>query len=145
MYSKEQFLELMQPLHGTWTKKAYSKLSRKMSSLLSSLKKRSLENSVECTVTSHQIRELFHKTYGESCRYCKNILNLRNIACDHIIPLSKSGPTTIENLQLICKSCNTRKGPLDERDFEMLIMLVLDLPSEISAYVMKKLAKGGRY
>ena len=145
MYSKEQFIKIMEPLHGTWTKKAYTKLSRKMSTLKSSLKKRSLDYEVKCTVTSNQIRKLFYQTYGSPCKYCGNALNLRNIACDHIIPLSKKGPTIIQNLQLMCKTCNTRKGPLNENDFEMLVLLVQDLPDEISAYVMRKLAKGGRY
>lgn len=33
-----------------------------------------------------------------------------NLSCDHIIPESKGGPTTLENLQTMCKPCNSRKG-----------------------------------
>ena len=145
MYKKEHFLKIMEPVHGTWSKKAYSKLSRKMSTLVGSLKRRSLEYEVKFRITSNQIRTMFYKSYNKPCKYCEVPLNLRNIACDHIVPLSKGGDSVVKNLQLICKSCNTRKGPLDEEDFITLMMLVNDLPDEISSYVKRKLAKGGRY
>jgi 5-methylcytosine-specific restriction endonuclease McrA len=67
------------------------------------------------------------------------------MVCDHIIPLAKNGESTVRNLQLICKSCNTRKGPLDESDFMDLIDWVGKLKNETKEYVLRKLAKGGRY
>lgn len=33
-----------------------------------------------------------------------------DLTCDHIVPESKGGPTTFENLQTMCRSCNSRKG-----------------------------------
>ena len=29
---------------------------------------------------------------------------------DHIVPLSKGGPTTIDNGQALCATCNIKKG-----------------------------------
>lgn len=41
------------------------------------------------------------------CVACGTHLNL---TCDHIIPESKGGPTTLDNLQTMCQPCNSRKG-----------------------------------
>ena len=59
--------------------------------------------------------------------------------------LAKGGDSVVNNLQLICKSCNTRKGPLDEDDFKYLMEWVEQLKDETKEYVLRKLAKGGRY
>lgn len=34
----------------------------------------------------------------------------KNLTCDHIVPESKGGPTSFDNLQTMCRSCNSRKG-----------------------------------
>ena len=116
-----------------------------MSSLKGSLKRRSEHYNVEFEISSEEIRQLFMEIYGKGCVYCDKQLTFRTIACDHIVPLSKDGKSTKDNLQLICRTCNTRKGPLDEKDFVVLIQLVGELPDELRSYVMRKLAKGGRY
>lgn len=41
---------------------------------------------------------------------CKNCGSVEHLAIDHIVPRSASGPTTIDNLQVLCRSCNSRKG-----------------------------------
>lgn len=33
-----------------------------------------------------------------------------DLTCDHIVPESKGGATTLENLQTMCRPCNCRKG-----------------------------------
>lgn len=44
---------------------------------------------------------------GHKCRICST---KQNISIDHKIPLSKGGSDELENLQLLCRSCNSRKG-----------------------------------
>jgi hypothetical protein len=44
---------------------------------------------------------------GYRCVTCGTHLDL---SCDHIIPESKGGPTTFENLQAMCRTCNSKKG-----------------------------------
>ncbi|WP_353367653.1 HNH endonuclease [Acidovorax sp. FG27] len=34
----------------------------------------------------------------------------KDLCCDHIHPESKGGPTTLENLQTMCRPCNSKKG-----------------------------------
>ena len=49
---------------------------------------------------------------GNRCRLCGVECNdgLHNIHFDHIIPWSKGGETTLENLQVLCNDCNLAKG-----------------------------------
>lgn len=44
---------------------------------------------------------------GYSCTECGE---LEGLTIDHIIPLSKGGSDTLENLQLLCQRCNSAKG-----------------------------------
>ena len=144
-YDKNHFKEVLEPHHRTYWKIAYTKLQRKMQSLKSSLKKRSEDNDVLFKIDMEELRAMFYKSYCKQCKYCDKTLTLRNMVCDHLVPLTKGGESTVKNLQLICKACNTRKGPLDEKDFIKLIEWVDKLQDETKQYVLRKLAKGGRY
>lgn len=41
---------------------------------------------------------------------CKQCGTRRNLTVDHIFPESKGGELTMDNLQTLCKSCNSKKG-----------------------------------
>ncbi len=45
--------------------------------------------------------------FGERCLACGSDAK---ITADHVIPLSKGGPNTIDNIQGLCQLCNSSKG-----------------------------------
>lgn len=44
------------------------------------------------------------------CAYCSKKLHLSNATLDHVIPRSRGGKDTWENLVLACKKCNMKKA-----------------------------------
>lgn len=54
---------------------------------------------------------------GKRCVFCDEDLTDKEIHLDHIIPEAKGGHTTMQNLQVTCRKCNTSKGTLTEAEF----------------------------
>lgn len=50
--------------------------------------------------------EQLKDSYGNKCAFCNQTKKLTK---DHIIPLSKGGTDYIENIQPLCKNCNSKK------------------------------------
>lgn len=48
--------------------------------------------------------------YGNKCNHCKKESTYKDLSIDHIIPFSKGGLNSIENLQPLCLPCNWSKG-----------------------------------
>ncbi|MBK6959397.1 MAG: HNH endonuclease [Nitrosomonas sp.] len=47
---------------------------------------------------------------GHICQSCRINVPDNEIEFDHIIPVSKGGPTTVENLRILCRTCNRKKS-----------------------------------
>jgi 5-methylcytosine-specific restriction endonuclease McrA len=47
---------------------------------------------------------------GHTCQYCDQRLPARDLNLDHVIPRSRGGTSTWENLVTSCRECNLRKG-----------------------------------
>ena len=52
-------------------------------------------------------RRALVRDYGERCLRCGS---LKELTLDHILPQSAGGSGALTNLQLLCVSCNLRKG-----------------------------------
>ena len=61
-------------------------------------------------------KELF-KTQGGKCMYCARKPGIDLMDVDHKNPMAKGGSDQKRNLQLICRTCNTRKGAATDRQF----------------------------
>ena len=54
-----------------------------------------------------QLREEVLNKYKFSCVFCEG---KENLSIDHIHPVSKGGSDEFKNLQVLCRSCNSRKS-----------------------------------
>ena len=45
-----------------------------------------------------------------TCQYCFDIFEKKNLTMDHIVPKSKKGSSTWDNVVTACITCNLKKG-----------------------------------
>jgi 5-methylcytosine-specific restriction endonuclease McrA len=82
-------------------------------------KRRADKNSVEHI--PYTVQQVIKK-YGKNCHICGTLINLKanrkvgkkgwekGLHLDHVIPISKGGPDTIDNVRPAHGACNIRKG-----------------------------------
>jgi 5-methylcytosine-specific restriction endonuclease McrA len=61
------------------------------------------------TLSSKELNKIYN-SFENKCAYCNST---DNITLDHVIPVSKGGNTTIDNIILACRSCNCKRGNKD--------------------------------
>jgi hypothetical protein len=54
-----------------------------------------------------EVQDYVYSKYGRKCIKCGAT---ERISLDHVIPIVKGGEDKVENLQPLCKSCNSSKG-----------------------------------
>ena len=73
----------------------------------------------------HPTRTLIYKRDDYECQYCdsKNALTI-----DHVIPRSKGGQDTWENLVACCTTCNLKKGDKNLKETNMILKKIPEAP-----------------
>lgn len=54
-------------------------------------------------------RMLFLRDQGQ-CQYCSKEMLINNFTVDHVVPRSKMGKTSWDNVVVSCNKCNSKKG-----------------------------------
>ena len=105
-YNKEH-PEKVKQWHGKSTKKWVQK-NREWANLLW----RNYKIRRKGATGSHTLKEweILKAQYNWTCPICKKREPNIKLTEDHIIPLSKGGSNNIENIQPLCRSCNSSKG-----------------------------------
>lgn len=57
-----------------------------------------------------------------TCQYCGDKFSTQELTFDHVIPRSRGGRTTWENIVTACSSCNVRKGNRMPNDCDMQLL-----------------------
>ena len=110
-----------EPLHFTNWKRAIILLFKQKAKLISKRIIR-LVNYVRIPFShgknTYPTRTLIYKRDNYECQYCGT---KKNLTIDHIIPRSRGGNNSWENLVACCVSCNLKKGnkPLNETDMKL--------------------------
>lgn len=78
------------------------------------------------------------------CRYCRSGFGLKDLAADHMRPLSRAGGLGLDNLELCCQMDNQAKGSLLPEEFLRLrAFLECEIP-EGRMDVLGRLAKANK-
>lgn len=59
---------------------------------------------------------------GNRCQYCGNTYPGNQLSIDHVIPRSRGGGTSWENVVCACVKCNTRKGGRTPQEARMKLL-----------------------
>ena len=71
-------------------------------------------------MNQHKRRKIRSVLKMDKCRYCKS---KENLTIDHKIPTIKGGKDNIENLQCLCKRCNTVKSAMYDSEVRRIFRL----------------------
>jgi 5-methylcytosine-specific restriction endonuclease McrA len=59
---------------------------------------------------------------GHQCQYCGRHFPIQQLSLDHVLPRSRGGTTTWENVVCACLGCNVRKGGRTPHEAKMTLI-----------------------
>lgn len=66
-------------------------------------------------------RNIFERD-GNRCQFCGKRFDTKELSLDHVLPKSRGGLTTWDNIVCSCSSCNARKGGRTLREANMRLV-----------------------
>ena len=96
----------------------------------------------------HQSRALSRKNIllrdRNTCQYCGVLFAPGDLTLDHVVPRSRGGNSTWENLVACCHACNRRKGNRMLAEIEDMLLLREPRPFSLhtSRQIMRMLGRG---
>jgi 5-methylcytosine-specific restriction endonuclease McrA len=85
-------------------------------------------------------KNLLHRD-GHMCQYCGYTGD--DLTLDHVVPRSRGGQDTWENIVVACVRCNVRKGSRTPREASMLILKPPHKPHSSLYFEVSKYIKSG--
>jgi 5-methylcytosine-specific restriction endonuclease McrA len=76
---------------------------------------------------------------GSACQYCGRSLPAKDLTLDHVIPRSRDGSSTWENMVASCFPCNNKKGSRTPQEAGMSLARA---PRQISIHAKHRLMAG---
>lgn len=55
-------------------------------------------------------REQINRLIKRDEAVCRTCGSTKDLTVDHVIPLARGGSISIDNLQILCRKCNQKKG-----------------------------------
>ncbi len=141
---KKKYEEMMALYHQRKISVRAESLLKRTVSITGSIRQRSKKLGVAAPVTLEEIRQLIYENYGKKCKYLDRQMVDHNFQIDHIIPISKGGDSSIQNLQMISTTANKMKGSLQEEEFYLLINWLKTIPPHVADNIAIRLAGGKR-
>lgn len=82
--------------------------------------------------TREHLIAIVHNT----CNICRRKCHSSMLHIDHILPLSRGGKAYIENLQVLCRTCNLQKGSshIEPRSYEVGYVIPIDVLTNKKIY-----------
>jgi len=102
----------------------YVKNNKLKHNIASEKRRSNKNNSCDKSINEFSILEMMETQLGK-CVYCKIDIK-EKFHIDHIIPLSKNGLHIIQNIQLLCPTCNISKGSKSNDEFIKYRILTLN-------------------
>jgi 5-methylcytosine-specific restriction endonuclease McrA len=126
-----------EPINFTNWKRAIVLLLKEKAQVLSSRVIRLLEYvkiPLKKIMEQKPSRSLIYKRDNHTCQYCGST---KKLTIDHVIPRSRGGKDTWENMVIACSSCNTKKGDQLLEHTKMKLIRTPKAPSSMISLDLK--------